>query len=88
MLTFRDITVVNQFAQIKAEKEAIQTIATTISHEMLNPLKSVLQVVDKLLDLHDETSLFYHHISLINNTTKFMLAQVKGNLDTNLLRTG
>lgn len=55
---------------------------------MLNPLKCVLQVVEKLLDLHDETSLFYHHITLINNTTKFMLSQVKGNLDTNLLRTG
>lgn len=62
----------------------LQLMSSSVSHEMITPLKCIIQMVNGLKDQQLHTALNFD-ADLVVNTAKMLLNQVKGNLDKNLL---
>ena len=65
----------------------LELMSTTITHELLTPLKSVVLIAESLIKkLPDKTQT--RQVGIIIDTTSFILAQVRCFLDRNVIESG
>jgi hypothetical protein len=62
----------------------LQIYNSSFSHEMLTPIKCLIEI-SKKIEREVDSKRTLEDLSLISNTSKLLLNQVKGNLDRNLL---
>jgi CO dehydrogenase/acetyl-CoA synthase delta subunit len=83
VLTIRDITEIDRFAKVSAANKMLSLLTSTVTHEMITPLKCVIQFGTTLLKSKDPNVL--KEAELIVSTAKLLLSQVKLTLDKNML---
>lgn len=59
-------------------------MSSSVSHELLTPLKCIASITEIIQSKITEESQFYN-LDLVLNTAQMLINQVKGNLDRNLL---
>lgn len=84
VLTCRDICQINENAKLAAENQMLALMSSSVSHEIITPIKCICSTVDIIKGKTKDKSIIYN-LELINNTAQMLLSQVKGNLDRNLL---
>jgi signal transduction histidine kinase len=82
VLLCRDISKLKQNAKLSAENKMLTLYSSTMSHELLTPLRCIKQVATAAAHNAPEVK---SDLSLIVNSTDLLLNQVKGNLDKELL---
>jgi signal transduction histidine kinase len=48
VLTVYDLSKVNEVASLKAKAKSLELMSSTVSHEMLTPLKCIISIADRL----------------------------------------
>lgn len=84
VLICRDISKIRENEQLSANNKMLTVYSSSISHELITPLKCILQICQQVLG-RLKNPLDQFDIELVINTTYMLLNQVKGNLDKNLL---
>lgn len=84
MLTCRDVSQIAENAKLSADNKILSFMSSSVSHEMITPLKCIIQMVLQMQQKFSSPQLKYD-AELIENTAFMLLNQVKGNLDRNLL---
>ena len=82
VLLCRDVSKLKQNAKLSAENKMLTLYTSTMSHELLTPLRCIKQVATDAAHNAPEVK---SDLSLIVNSTDLLLNQVKGNLDKELL---
>lgn len=85
VLTFKDVSFINEVAKLSAHNKLMNTLSSQVSHEMLTPLKCIIQVTDLVKQGLNNTSLDHYNLGVVSNTAKIVLSQIKGNLDNSLM---
>lgn len=75
MLTIRDISEINNFAKVSAQNKMLSLLTSSVTHEMITPLKCVIQFGMTLLKSKDPSVV--KEAELIVSTAKLLLSQVK-----------
>ena len=75
VLTIRDISEINNFAKVSAENKMLSLLTSSVTHEMITPLKCVIQFGTTLLKSKDPSVV--KEAELIVSTAKLLLSQVK-----------
>lgn len=75
MLTIRDISEINNFAKVSAQNKMLSLLTSSVTHEMITPLKCVIQFGMTLLKSKDLSVV--KEAELIVSTAKLLLSQVK-----------
>ena len=83
VLTIRDMSDVEKYAEVEAENKILSLLTTSVTHEMLTPLKCVVQFGTTLLKSSDPSVV--KEAQLIVSTAKLLLSEVKLILDKNML---
>ena len=83
VLTIRDITEIKRFAKVSADNKMLSLLNSSVTHEMITPLKCVIQFGTTLLKSKDPKVV--KEAELIVSTAKLLLSQVKQTLDKNML---
>lgn len=63
----------------------LSLVSSSVNHEMLTPIKCVLQVIKKVKDSCKDKQT-ESDLSTVENTSKLLLNQVRSNLDGGLLQ--
>jgi len=74
---------VEKYAEVEAENKILSLLTTSVTHEMLTPLKCVVQFGTTLLKSSDPSVV--KEAQLIVSTAKLLLSEVKLILDKNML---
>lgn len=83
-MTLRDISKIQQLTQLKSENEMLGLLSSSVSHEMLTPLKCIISVAYRVKGLfHDAKS--KEMVETIISAAGLTLNQVKCNLDRGLI---
>jgi len=69
---------------VENEHKLLSLLTASVSHEMLTPIKCIVQMT-KSLSENLKTGEFKYEAKLILSTTKLLMSQVKILLDKNLL---
>lgn len=72
MLTIRDISEINKFAKVSAENKMLSLLTSSVTHEMITPLKCIIQFGTSLLKSKDP--LVVKEAELIVSTAKLLLS--------------
>jgi hypothetical protein len=83
VLTIRDISEINNYAKVSAENKMLSLLTSSVTHEMITPLKCIIQFGTTLLKSNDPHVV--KEAELIVSTAKLILSQVKHILDKNML---
>ena len=83
-MTFRDVTEVKKAAKIQAANKLLSLLTSTVTHEMVTPLKCMISFATSVLK-ELQNSPKKHEAELILTTAKLLLSQVKLLLDKNML---
>lgn len=75
VLTLRDISEINNYAKVSAENKMLSLLTSSVTHEMITPLKCVIQFGTTLLKSKDPSVV--KEAELIVSTAKLLLSQVK-----------
>lgn len=82
--TFRDVTELKKLAKIEADNKLLQLLTSSVTHEMVTPLKCIVNFSESLVkELRNSPK--KHEAELIMTTSKLLLAQTKLLLDKNML---
>lgn len=85
----RDVSQIKEAAKLSAELKMVSLFASSVSHEMLTPLRCIVNLVKgiqkKLQDKFEDKEFVGRELDLINSTAQLLLNQVKGNLDRDML---
>ena len=82
--TFRDITNLKKLAKIEAENKLLQLLSSSVTHEMVTPLKCIINFSESLIkELRNSPK--KTEAELILTTSILLLAQTKLLLDKNML---
>jgi signal transduction histidine kinase len=84
VVNLRDVSQIQENTQLHSDNRMLQIYNSSISHEMLTPIKCLVEVSKKVAR-EVESKRTLEDLSLISNTAKLLLNQVKGNLDRSLL---
>lgn len=79
-----DITAYKKMQAVENEHKLLSLLTASVSHEMLTPIKCIVQMT-KSLSENLKTGEFKYEAKLILSTTKLLMSQVKILLDKNLL---
>lgn len=82
----RDITEIEELAQLKNENEMLGLINSSVSHEMLTPLRCIIQVGQQLKYFLDSPQ--QKMCDTIISAAGMTMSQVKCNLDRCLIDKG
>jgi signal transduction histidine kinase len=88
LVLMRDVSKIREAAKLSAKLSMVSLISSSVSHEMLVPLRCIVNLVEgiqkKLKDIEDQEYVG-RELDLINKTAQLLLNQVKGNLDRDML---
>lgn len=84
MLNIRDISHLEKMAKQKQELQILEIVTSSVTHDMLTPLKSVSCLSKKLSNSVESLTQQKEAIT-IYNTTELLLAEVKLLLDRSML---
>lgn len=87
VLTMRDITMWKNNAKLSEKNKVLNLMSSSVSHEMLTPLKCIVSIVDLLRKKKYSDVSITNNLEIVANTTHIVLNQIKNNLDNNLLET-
>lgn len=79
-----DITAYRKMQAVENEHKLLSLLTASVSHEMLTPIKCIVQMT-KSLSENLKNGEFKYEAKLILSTTKLLMSQVKILLDKNLL---
>jgi light-regulated signal transduction histidine kinase (bacteriophytochrome) len=83
-LTFSDITEIDKLAKLSAENKMLNLLTSSVTHEMITPLKCIIEFALNILKISKDPKLV-KEAKLIISTSKLLLSQVKLLLDKNML---
>ena len=69
------MTEINKLAKVQADNKMLSLLNSSVTHEMITPLKCIIQFGSNLLKSKDPT--VHTEAELIVSTTKLILSQVK-----------
>ena len=82
--TFRDVTNIKKLARIEADNKLLQLLSSSVTHEMVTPLKCIINFSESLIkELRNSPKKI--EAELILTTSKLLLAETKLLLDKNML---
>jgi light-regulated signal transduction histidine kinase (bacteriophytochrome) len=84
VFTFGDVTKLHENQELQSQNKLIQLVSSSCNHEMLAPIRCIIQMASSLLDRCQDSSLSFD-LTVIFNTSSFLLNQVQSNLDYSLL---
>ena len=84
VLSCRDISKMRVNAKLSAENKMLTMMSSSISHELLNPLRCIEQISKNMINKNVNKE-WKFDAELIMSTANMLLTRVKGNLDKNLL---
>jgi light-regulated signal transduction histidine kinase (bacteriophytochrome) len=71
--TFRDVTELKKLAKIEADNKLLQLLTSSVTHEMVTPLKCIVNFSESLVkELRNSPK--KHEAELIMTTSKLLLA--------------
>lgn len=71
--TFRDVTELKKIAKIEADNKLLQLLTSSVTHEMVTPLKCIVNFSESLVkELRNSPK--KHEAELIMTTSKLLLA--------------
>jgi signal transduction histidine kinase len=73
----RDVTEIHNLAKLKSEAAIFSLYTSTISHEMLTPLKNMIYVSNALEEEFPESSNLKKSARLIKISSQMLLTQIK-----------
>ena len=88
MVTFNDITTMHKNEALKQKNKTLNTIQSSISHEMLTPLKCIDSIVGLLKEEHEYDKQLTENLDTISSSVQFVLSQIKQKLDYALIEQG
>jgi len=83
-MTLRDISKIQQLTQLKSENEMLGLLTSSVSHEMLTPLKCIISVAYRVKGLFHDLK-HKEMVETIISAAGLTLNQVKCNLDRGLI---
>lgn len=83
----RDITILKSNAKLHEKNKVLNLMSSSVSHEMLTPLKCIVSIVDLLRKKKYSDVSITNNLEIVANTTQIVLNQIKNNLDNNLIET-
>jgi hypothetical protein len=83
VLSIRDITEINNYVKVQAENRMLSLHTSSVSHEMITPLKCIVKLGRDLAKSNDPR--ISRQAGLIVSTSGLILQQVKLILDKNML---
>ncbi len=83
VIKVRDISEIRRFAKVSAENKILSLLTSSVTHEMLTPLKCIIQLGTTLLKSADLNVV--QEAELIISTANLLLSQVNQILDKNML---
>lgn len=86
VLKIKDITTIENLAKIKSESKMMNLYNSTINHEMLIPLRNVIQVSENLEKEFQNKEDHKSQLRLIKTSSQMMLSQIRMQLDRNLMK--
>jgi signal transduction histidine kinase len=72
-------------AKLRAQNKSISLMSSTVSHEMLTPLRCIIQMIDRLMGSLSDVKQSKNTLRTIQDTCQMILGQIKVNLDVNLV---
>lgn len=84
VLTFSDVTKLHENQQLQQQNKLIQLVSSSCNHEMLAPIRCIISIASNLIEEIQEHQ-FINDLTVIYNTSSFLLNQVQSNLDKSLL---
>lgn len=66
----------------------LNLMTSTISHEMVTPLKCMISLTDLVQKNQKKDSADANNLNIVRNTAEILLNQMQGSLDTSLLKAG
>lgn len=84
VVTFHDVTKLHENHELQSQNRLIQLVSSSCNHEMLAPIRCIIQMASSLLERCQDASLSFD-MTVIFNTASFLLNQVQSNLDHSLL---
>ena len=88
VLICRDISWIQDNASLKADNKMLNVMTSTISHEMVTPLKCMISLTDLVQKNQKKDSADAKNLNIVRNTAEILLNQMQGSLDTSLLKAG
>lgn len=79
VITFKDMSIARKFVKISEERRTAQLLAFTASHEMMTPLKCLVELSDVQKEVKRVDML--KHMAIIHDTAALLLFQTRANLD-------
>ena len=84
LVTMRDITEVTKFAKISENNKVLTLLTSSVTHEMITPLKCIIQFTHKVLSQTTDPDK-RKDLELILSTAQLLLSEVKLLLDRNMI---
>lgn len=85
VLTVTDLSQIEEVASLKAQTDSLQLMSSTVSHEMLTPLKCIIQMVNRMQGSMADVKKSRKYLNTIGETCELILGQIKASLDYNLV---
>lgn len=86
VLILYDVSQLLRNQSLVSQNKLIQLVSSSCTHELLAPIRCIIQLASSLLDkLHDQSAFVLSDLNVIFNTASFLLNQVQANLDQSLL---
>ena len=83
--TIRDITKERMYKEVKQSHQKLQIFSASVSHEMLNPLRSIIAFADQLCELERDKSK-REILNMIYCSARLLQCHAQDLLDQNLLK--
>ena len=80
LLQFRDISDISNLARVSAENKMLSLLTSSVTHEMLTPLKCIIEFAHMLIK-ELQNSPLRRIAELVLSTSKLLLSEVKTLLD-------
>lgn len=85
VVTFKDVSAIKEISKLSADNKMLNLLSSQISHEMLTPLRCIIQITNQVKDGFSNNSTEYYNLKVVSNTANIVLSQIKGNLDKSLI---
>lgn len=87
-ITLNDITSMQKNASLKAKNKMLNTMQSSISHELLTPLRCISSITELMKEEHEYDKQLTENLETIESSVQFVLSQIKQKLDYALIDSG
>ena len=84
-ITLNDITQMEKNVALQAKNKVLNTMQSSISHEMLTPLKCISSIAELMKQEHEYDKQLTENLETIESSVQFVLSQIKQKLDYALI---